>query len=200
MDRRLRHIDVDTVIVDNVQGAYDAVAHLIQLGHRRIGLIGGPARITTARERQEGYQHALQDYGIAVEPTLIQVGDFKQQSGYRAAHQLLTLDAPPTALFTANNLMTLGALNAIHETGLGIPSDIAIVGFDDMPWAQSLNPPLTTISQPTYDMGRTAADLLLKKIAGRHPDNVEIKLPAKLIDRKSCGLHVGKEVQALAAV
>ena len=96
--------------------------------------------------------------------------------------------------------MTLGALNAIHETGLRIPTDVAIVGFDDMPWAQSLDPPLTTISQPTYDMGRTAADLLLKKITGSHPENVEIKLPATLIDRKSCGLHVGKEVQALAAV
>ena len=200
LDRRLRHIDLDTVIVDNIQGAYDAVDHLIRLGHRRIGLIGGPMRITTARERQEGYAKALRDHGLTVAEALIKGGDFKQDSGYRAAHELLALDDPPTAIFTANNLMTLGALNAIHETGLRIPTDVAIVGFDDMPWAQSLDPPLTTISQPTCDMGRTAANLLLKRIAGGHTDTVEIKLPATLIDRKSCGLHVGKEVQALAAV
>ena len=197
MDRRLCHLDVDTVIVDNVQGAYDAVAHLIRLGHCRIALIGGPVQITTARERQEGYEKALQDYGLPVDETLVRVGDFKQDSGYCTAGELLALDDPPTAIFAANNLMTLGALNAIHEKGLNIPRDVAIVGFDDMPWAPSLDPPLTTISQPTYDMGRTTADLLLKKIADNNRENVEIKLHPTLIVRRSCGLRVGKEVQTV---
>jgi LacI family transcriptional regulator len=172
MDRRLCDLEVDTVIVDNIQGANDAVDHLIRLGHRRIALIGGPVRITTARERQEGYTRALEDNGVAVEAALIKVGDFKQDSGYHLAHELLAMDEPPTAIFTANNLMTLGALNAIHEVGLSIPGDIAIVGFD-----------------ATYEMGRAAADLLLQKIAGKHRESVEIKLQATLIDRKSCGVH-----------
>ena len=197
MDRRLCHLDVDTVIVDNVQGAYDAVAHLIRLGHCRIALIGGPVQITTARERQEGYEKALRDYGLPVDETLVRIGDFKQDSGYCTAGELLALDDPPTAIFAANNLTTLGALNAIHEKGLNIPRDVAIVGFDDMPWAPSLDPPLTTISQPTYDMGRTTADLLLKKIADNNRENVEIKLHPTLIVRRSCGLRVGKEVQTV---
>jgi LacI family transcriptional regulator len=198
MDRRLRHLDVDTVIVDNAQGAYDAVAHLIGLGHSRIALIGGPIQITTARERQEGYKQALQDHGLQTDETLIRRGDFKQESGYVAATELLALDDPPTAIFAANNLMTLGALNAIHEQRLNIPTDVAIVGFDDMPWAPSLDPPLTTISQPTYDMGRTTAELLLSKIAESARDTMEIKLQPSLIVRKSCGSLVWKEGQAVA--
>jgi DNA-binding LacI/PurR family transcriptional regulator len=198
MDRRLCSLDVDTVIVDNVQGAYDAVDHLIQLGHCRIAFVGGPVQITTARERKEGYKKALQDHALPVDETLIKVGDFKQDSGYYNTGELLAMDDPPAAIFVANNLMTLGALNAIHEKGLNIPRDVAIVGFDDMPWAPSLDPPLTTISQPTYDMGRTTADLLLKRIADNNREKVEIKLRPTLIVRKSSGFPVGKEVETVA--
>jgi DNA-binding LacI/PurR family transcriptional regulator len=117
MDRRLPDLDVDTVIVDNIQGAYDAVDQLIRLGHRRIGLIGGPVRITTPRERQEGYVRALLDHGLVLDAALIKTGDFTQDSGQRMAHELLAIDDSPTAIFTANNLMMLGTLNAIHEAG-----------------------------------------------------------------------------------
>jgi DNA-binding LacI/PurR family transcriptional regulator len=133
MDRRMRDLDVDTVLVNNVKGAYQAVSHLIELGHRRVGFIGGPLQTTTGRERHEGYKKALTEHGIGLEQGLVKIGDFKQDSGYQIACELLESDDSPVAIFTANNLMTLGALNAIHEKGLNIPQDIAIVGFDDMP-------------------------------------------------------------------
>jgi DNA-binding LacI/PurR family transcriptional regulator len=187
MDRRLRQFDVDTVLVDNVKGAYQATSHLIRLGHRRIGLIGGPSRITTGRERQEGYEKALTEHGLELNQRLIKIGDFKQDSGYQRACELLEMADLPTAIFAANNLMTLGALNAIHEKGLNIPQDIAIVGFDDMPWAPSLDPPLTAVSQPTYELGCTAANLLLQRIADKGREIVEMKLEPCLIIRDSCG-------------
>jgi len=187
MDRRLPRLAVDTVIVDNVQGAYQAVSHLINLGHRSIALIGGPAHITTGRERQEGYTKALKDHGLAIDEGMIKVGDFKQESGYQRARELLEMTSPPTAIFAANNLMTLGALNAIHERGLDIPGDIAIIGFDDMPWATSLRPSLTVVSQPTYELGRIAAELLLARISDKNRPIQEVKLEATLIMRQSCG-------------
>jgi LacI family transcriptional regulator len=188
MDRRMRDLDVDTVVVDNVEGACQAVSHLIEQGHHRIGLIGGPPQTTTGRERQKGYQKALTEHGIGLDQNLIKIGDFKQDSGYQMACQLLGMDDPPTAVFTANNLMTLGALNAIHEKGLSIPEDAAIVGFDDMPWALSLAPPLTAVAQPTYELGRIAADLLLRRIADPQRPIEQICLETTLIVRQSSGV------------
>lgn len=187
MDRRMRDLEVDTVVVNNVEGVYQAVGHLIEQGHRRIGFIGGPTRTTTGRERQEGYQKALAEHGLGSEQGLVKIGDFKQDSGYQRACELLEMDDPPTAIFTANNLMTLGALNAIHEKGLNIPRDMAIVGFDDMPWAPSLDPPLTAVAQPTHELGCTAANLLLQRIADKDREIVEMKLEPTLIIRDSCG-------------
>ena len=187
MDRRMRDLEVDTVVINNVEGVYQAVGHLIEQGHRRIGFIGGPTRTTTGRERQEGYQKALAEHGLELDQALIKIGDFKQDSGYQMACQLLEMDDPPTAIFTANNLMTLGALNAIHEKKLSIPQEVAIVGFDDMSWAQSLAPPLTAVAQPTYELGRTAADLLLRRIGDPNRPTEQICLEANLVVRESSG-------------
>lgn len=187
LDRRLRGVAADLVIVDNVTGAYQAVSHLIRLGHRRIGLLVGPAVITSGLERQRGYEQALRDHGLPVEPELIYVGDFKQTGGFRGAETLLTLNPPPTALFAANNLTTLGALNAIHTRRLRIPDDVALVGFDDMPWAPSLDPPLTAVAQPTYDLGSTAAGLLLARIDDPGRPVQEVILRPTLVVRQSCG-------------
>ena len=187
VDRRLRRVDADTVIVDNIKGASQAVSHLVRMGHRRIASIGGPARISTGRERLEGYRNALADHEIAVDESLIKIGDFKQDSGYQLAHELLSLENAPGAIFVANNLMTLGALSAIHGRGLNIPRDVAIVGFDDMPWATSLPPPLTAVAQPTYELGSTAANLLLQRIADRERVLVEMMLEPDLVVRASCG-------------
>ncbi len=187
MDRRLRRLNVDTVVVDNVRGSYQAVRHLIGLGHRRIALIGGPPAVTTGRERQEGYLQALADSGLPIDDGLIKVGDFKQESGYRQTQSLLQMASPPTAIFVANNMMTLGALNAIHETALDVPGDMAIVGFDDVPWAQSLSPPLTTVAQPTDELGKAAASMLLARIADSSGPVGEVKLDTRLVIRESCG-------------
>jgi LacI family transcriptional regulator len=187
MDRRMRDLEVDTVVVNNVEGVYQAVGHLIEQGHRRIGFIGGPTRTTTGRERQEGYQKALAEHGLGLEQGLVKIGDFKQDSGYQMTCELLEMDDPPTAIFTANNLMTLGALNAIHEKRLSIPQEVAIVGFDDMSWAPSLAPPLTAVAQPTYELGRTAADLLLRRIGDPHRPTEQICLEADLVVRESSG-------------
>jgi DNA-binding LacI/PurR family transcriptional regulator len=179
--------DVDTVVVDNLEGAYQAVSHLASLGHKRIGFIGGPPQVTTARERRDGYLGALREHGIPLDHDLIMTSDLKLSGGYKATSQVLAIEQPPTAIFAANNLTTLGALNCIHEKKLAIPGDIAVVGFDDMPWATSLNPPLTAVAQPTYEMGRTAAELLIKRISEKDRDTVEIKLKSRLIIRDSCG-------------
>jgi len=187
MDRRISNLDVDTVVTNNVKGAYDAVTHLIEQGHRRIGYIGGPVHTTTGKERWEGYKKALMDHGVELDPELVKVGNFKQQSGQEAARELLNEEGRPSALFTANNLMTLGALNAIHEEGLKIPEQIAIVGFDDLPWAQSLDPPLTAVQQSAYELGRTAADLLIKRINKPKRPITNVTLDTNLIVRKSSG-------------
>jgi DNA-binding LacI/PurR family transcriptional regulator len=192
LDRRLMNFDVDTVVTNNIKGAYDAVVHLIEHGHKRIGYIGGPLHTTTGKERWEGYKKALMENGYELIPDLVKVGNFKQRSGQETARELLEEDDRPTALFTANNLMTLGALNAIHEKGLRIPEEIAIVGFDDLPWAQSLDPPLTAVEQPAYELGRIAADLLIKRIIDPDRPISRVTLDTNLIVRHSSGIEPSK--------
>jgi LacI family transcriptional regulator len=187
IDRTIDNIGIDTILVDNILGAREAVAHLIKLGHNRIGLIGGLEHVSTARERQLGYERAHHEFGISLDQDLMKSGNFKQISGYKIAMELLTLRDRPSALFIANNLMTLGALNAIHSLGLNIPRDVAVVGFDDMPWAISLNPPLTVVAQPDYELGKFAGELLLKRIADQDLETKQIRLIPKLVIRESCG-------------
>ncbi len=186
VDRSLARGGLDKVEVDNHMGALRAVEHILAQGHRRIGLIGGPADSSTGRERLRGYKDAHAAVGLAVKPELVRFGDYKQESGQRLAGELLALAAPPTALFVCNGLMTAGALEAIAARGLRIPRQIAIVGFDELPLASVFNPPLTVVRQPAYEVGQSAAELLLKRIAdaGRAP--VSLRLQPDLIVRKSC--------------
>jgi LacI family transcriptional regulator len=187
IDRGPTDIPIDLVCVDNRHGAAMAVTHLISLGHDRIGFIGGPASISTASERRAGYEQALAEAGLEAEPALLRSANFRQSGGYEAMLALLELRRRPSAVFVANNLMTLGALQALHEQGLQIPSDMAIVGFDDMPWATSLQPPLTAVSQPTYALGTTAATLLLERIKTPDRQPTHIALKTQLMVRASCG-------------
>lgn len=187
IDRRLSNAQVDMVLADNHAGAQLAVEHLIKLGHRRIGHIGGRMRLTSGRERYEGYLQAMEKHHLPIEEDWVRFGDHRDESGYQRALELLDEEDSPTAWFIANNMMTLGALNAIHERGKRIPDDIAIVGFDDIPWAISLNPPLTVVAQPTVEIGYRAANMLLERI--EQPDlepRTEI-LETKIIIRASCG-------------
>ena len=186
VDRSLSSGNLDKVEVDNHSGALQAVEHIIAQGHRRIGIIGGPADSSTGRERLRGYKDAHAAAGLAVKPELVRFGDYKHESGQRLAEELLALASPPTALFVCNGLMTIGALEVIAARGLRIPKQIAIVGFDELPLAAVFNPPLTVVRQPAYEVGQSAAELLLKRIedAGRAPTS--LKLQPNLIIRKSC--------------
>lgn len=187
IDRRIKDRRVDSVLVANTQGAYNAVAHLIALGHRRIGFIGLPLTRTMGRERYEGYQRALRANGLSVTRSYVRIADAKQHGGHDSTLDLLTQAPHLTALFVANNLMTLGALEALRERGLKIPDDISIIGFDDMPWANLLQPPLTAIAQPTYAMGQKAAELLLERLQNPHQPISHIQLDTTLIVRGSIG-------------
>lgn len=187
IDRRMSKGKVDMVLSDNVAGAFSAVEHLIKLGHTRIGHIGGPLRLTSGRERYQGYQQAMHEAGLPIEEGWVRFGDHKHHSGHEQTLELLNTNPSLTALFIENNMMTLGALNAIHDSGRRIPNDIAIVGFDDMPWAVSLNPPLTTVAQATYDIGTRVATRLLERIEQPDlPSRTDI-VPTTLIVRASCG-------------
>jgi LacI family transcriptional regulator/LacI family repressor for deo operon, udp, cdd, tsx, nupC, and nupG len=187
VDRRLSRVKVDTVLVDNVRGAQDAVEHLLSLGHRRIGFIEGRPEISSSQERLRGYALALQEQGIEVDPALVRTGDSRQASGARLAEELLDQPQRPGALLVGNNLMTLGALETIHRLGLRIPEDIAIVGYDDMPWALALDPPLTAVRQPGYELGGRAMELLLQRIRDPKRSASLVTLDAELIVRRSCG-------------
>ncbi len=186
VDRGLSNLDVDVVLVDNIQGSYEAVDYLIKLGHERIAFIGGLPSIPTTQKRRKGYEKALKENKIKIDESLIKFGDSKYESGKRLAAEILDMKKRPTALFTGNNLITFGALETIHSRGLNIPKDVSILGFDDMPWSISLNPPLTAVSQPGYEIGRRAADMLFNRIAEPSQSTAQIILKTKLIIRQSC--------------
>lgn len=185
VDRSLAKVQTDLVEVDNHRGAFEAVNHLVEKGHRSIGLIEGRSHVSTSRERRRGYLDALAAHGIAARKELMRSGDFKQESGRVLANELFDLRKPPTALFVCNNLMTVGALAALHHRGLRVPHDVAVVGFDDLPWAEALDPPPTVVRQPAYEVGRQAMELLLKRIMEPARPAVTVRLLPELVIRRS---------------
>jgi LacI family transcriptional regulator len=186
-DRELPQVATDTVKVDSVRGGQLATEHLLQLGHRRIAIIHGPVVRSTGAERLEGYLLALRTAGVPPDPALIREGNFKQDSGRDLARQLLDLVPPPTALFCTNNLMTVGALQTLGERGIRIPQDLSLVGYDDMEWWTLTHPPLTTVGQPVYELGREAMRLLLAQIEARRRRPQRVILKPELLTRESCG-------------
>jgi LacI family transcriptional regulator len=165
-DRTLPGQQADSVLVDNVSGAHEAVNHLLAGGYERIACITGPLTTTTGQQRYVGYCNALEAAGIPVDDSLVRVADFRELGGQLATKELLSQRARPDALFVTNHLMTVGALQAIAEAKLTIPTDVAVVSFDDMPWASLLQPPLTAMAQPAYDLGVEGARLLLSRLEG----------------------------------
>ncbi len=189
VDRAMQNLDVDTVHSRNFEAVVVAVEHLARLGHKDIAFIGGPHRLSSARQRHSGYLAGLQNAGIEPRADLTVFGDYRMDSGRELAARLLDLGNPPSAMLVANNEMVIGALNYIHSIGKVIPDDIAIVGFDDFPWSMSLNPPLTTISQPVDELGRRAARLLIDRLADpARPARTET-LDTQLVVRASCGAN-----------
>lgn len=187
LDRLMADVEMDAVKVDNERGAYEAVRHLIGLGYRRIAIITGILDLTTGRERYAGYQAALTAAGLPQTPALVKFGNFKADSGYHLTRELLLSQPPPDALFISNNMMTLGALRALRELHVRVPQQIALVGFDDMPWSGDLYSPLTAVSQPTYDLGAEAVNLLLRRLAEPGSPFRTVMLQTRLIVRESCG-------------
>jgi len=187
VDRRLSNAEVDTVVVDNFNGAYQVTNYLLGLGHKRIGFITSSGNFSSFRERQAGYEQALAEHDLEVDPTLIGLGDQRRtDSGRSLALKMLNTRNRPSALFLTNNLFLLGALEIIHELGLRIPDDVSIVGFDDMPWARSYNPPISVVAQPGYVMGQKAAEMLFNRLEdpARVPETVILE--PKLTLRGSC--------------
>jgi len=166
VDREISGLAMDSVLTDNQQGGYQATRYLLTLGHRRIACITGPSQLTPSAERVTGYRNALKEAGIAVDDTLILAGDFQSQSGYEAMRELLSLSPPPTAVFVCNDLMAIGAMRAVRERGLQIGPDIAITGFDDIPLVQHTIPPLTTVHQPIYQIGKRVTQMLIDLLQG----------------------------------
>jgi len=189
VDRSVEGMNLPIIKVDNEAGAYQAVSHLIQDGHQRIGIITGLPQVSTSHERYAGYERALQEHDLPTDPRLVRIGYSKPEGGFRAALDLLGADQRPTALFTTNNLMTMGALMALRHLGLSCPGDVAIIGFDDHDWAPIFVPPLTVVSQPTYEVGTTAAELLIGIVRGMRRETLDHVLPTKLIVRGSCADH-----------
>lgn len=186
VDRKLFRKQVDTVVIGNEIGGYQAVSHLIELGHRKIAILTSSLHFSSFDERQKGYERALKENGIEIDRRIIKAGDPRSAEAAKSlAEELFKLEDKPTAIFATNNLMTLGVLEAINEHNLKVPNDISIIGFDDMPWSKAISPPLTVIKQPAYQMGREAADLFFKRVDDPKRDPVEVVLESQLIIRKS---------------
>jgi DNA-binding LacI/PurR family transcriptional regulator len=186
-----------TVDVDNVAAAYEAVDHLLQLGHRRVACIDGNRRVTNDRDRLEGYRRALQQHRIPFDETLVVSGDFDEAKGYEAMKRLLSLKDRPTAVFAANDHMAVGAIKAARDAGLQVPQEVAVAGFDDIDLAPYITPPLTTVRQPLFQLGYEAARLLLDLLSGKLSPLKprQMLLEGKLIIRRSCGAYAGAAVR-----
>lgn len=185
---------VDT---ENYQGAVAATQHLIELGHRRIGFIGGRPDLESARRRERGYRDALQTAGIGVDPDLITSGDFTEEAASGPAHHLLSLAERPTAIFAANDLTAIQTMRTAIDLGLAVPGDVSIVGFDNIPESALTEPPLTTIDQSLHAVGREAVRALIEMI--EHPElhdpsagePMHVTLPTTLVVRQSCAAPPG---------
>ncbi|MBN1888685.1 MAG: LacI family DNA-binding transcriptional regulator [Thermoflexales bacterium] len=170
----------------NWQGGYIATEYLVRLGHRRIGLIAGSPDLGSANERLDGYKAALKTHHLPVDQSLIQPGDFAQPAGFQGAKALLSLSSPPTAIFASNDVMAFGAMEAVRDSGLSIPCDISIIGFDDIPQSLLVYPPLTTVRQPLEQMGRVATQILLAVLDDPQREYKRMELPTELVIRESC--------------
>ena len=182
---------VDYVGIDNIQGGFWAVEHLIKLGHRQIGIIGGSSESSVGFERLEGGKRALAAYGLKQFDDYFLEGNFLKESGYRGGKKFIKMAEPPTAVFAANDYMALGTYQAVMEEGLKVPEEIAIVGFNDIEFTSMKGIELTTIGQKKYEMGALSVENLVERIEGRkvHPPQ-EIILKPELIIRRTCGYHL----------
>jgi LacI family transcriptional regulator len=186
---RVVDVATDTVNVDNYHGAFAATKHLLDLGHRSIGVITGPQNVTTGQERLAGFRGAMKAHGVPVREEHVKVSDFRRESGGPLASELLEAEPVPTALFVQNNALAEGVMGFMRERGIRIPDDLALLVFDDPSWAALVTPPLTVVQQPAFTIGVTAAELLLRRMRGENRESAPTKIvimPTLLV-RGSCG-------------
>ena len=180
--------ELDSVTIQNCRGAREMVTHLVSLGHKRIAIIKGSARNYDAAERLRGYRLALREAGIDRESILEREGDFTEAGGYHAAQALLAMSLRPTAIFSANDSMAIGALSALRESGVRVPEEMAVAGFDDIPLARYMDPTLSSVHVPICELGARAVELLLHGITHKndHPRRRE-RVSTELVIRRSTG-------------
>jgi LacI family transcriptional regulator len=188
VDRTVRGVASDAVLGDSATGAQRLVEHLISLGHRRIGMIVESDEVSTARDRRRGYVAALEAAGLPVDPEIVVQATVDSRGGLDGMRRLLATRNRPTAVFTVNNLVALGAIEAVRAAGLEVPDDIALVCFDDNEYVSRLYPFLTVMDQPAETFGSLATQLLLERVEGRAPERSRVVvLPAEFVVRRSCG-------------
>ncbi len=183
-------VEIDAVLVDNRRGAREATEHLLRLGHQRIAFIGGPATVSPAKERHAGYRDALGGAGVRADPLLVVDGAFRAEGGAAAVGELLRRGVRFTAIIAGNDLMAIGAMEELRRRGRRLPEDVAVVGFDDIMFASLVEPPLTTVAQPTYRMGALAMERLLDLIGGGSRAPRRLVLDPQLVVRRSCGAGI----------
>ena len=180
--------EVDSLTIQNCRGARDMVRHLIALGHKRIAIIKGSAGNYDAAERLRGYRTALREVGIAVDQSLERAGDFTEAGGYAATTELLALRQRPTAIFAANDSMAIGALSALRESGVQVPEEMAVAGFDDIPLARFMDPPLSSVHVPICELGARAVEMLLHGVTNKNEhERRRERVSTELVIRRSTG-------------
>lgn len=189
MGRTLAGAEADSLVTDSFGGACDAVMHLIDHGYRRIGFIGGPTSSRQSGIRLRAYREAHRDRGWSMDERLVLHADFSEAGGQHAMEALLALAEPPRAVFAANDQMAVGAMDAVRHAGLGVPEDVALIGFDDIPVAAYLQPALTTVRANIRQSGALAVRLLVRRIADPDAEVETVLLPTELVIRQSCGCH-----------
>ncbi len=188
LDRRLTESLADCVRCDSEAGAYQLTRLLLERGHRNIALLTGSPQVTTATDRVSGYRKALREAGLNTNREIVFYGAFTLESGLEMARQVLEMKPRPTAIFAANNFIALAVLQALRVANVRVPDDISVVGFDDLPASLQVDPVLTVVAQPAYQMGVLATNMLLKKLTGEtDPSDAyqEVVLPVEIVERKS---------------
>jgi LacI family transcriptional regulator len=180
--------ELPSVGATNWAGGLAATEHLISLGHRRIGTIGGPADYLCSRARIDGYRSALDKAGIRFDPALVRHGDFEHEGGFVRGGELLAMSDPPTAVFAGSDQQAFGVYEAARQRGLRVPQELSVVGFDDLPVTRWVSPPLTTVRQPLAEMGRAAAQILGDLVEGVPPRSRRVELSTELIVRESTAI------------
>lgn len=184
VDEDVPDVDLPRIFVENENGAYLAAMHLIDAGHRDIALIGGPPGLLSVRERLAGFERAMRERGLPLRPERVLLGDYSRQFGHAALLHLLDGEERPTAILACSDYIAVGVLQAARHRGLAVPADMSLVGFDDMPFAELVDPPLTTVRQPVAEMGRLAFERLLARLSNADTPPLT-RLPVELVIRHS---------------